>query len=374
MPGSNARRSAERPSESPESARVGRLLLKWFSRHARRFPWRSRDSGRVAGYAVWVSEVMLQQTRTSTVVPYFRRWMREFPSLRSLAAAPTERVLAAWEGLGYYHRAHQIHRTARLLMRRSAGRLPHTADELRALPGIGPYTAAAIASIAYRQDEIALDGNLRRVLSRYFDVRPSTSEKARDSILIQKGNSLLPRGRAGDFNQALMDLGAQICTPRAPRCTECPLARSCLALRRGTQALRRIPLRSSDLPHRTRRAAVVKRGTRVLLVRRPAGGLLAGLWEFPGVRSDRRGRTSGRHKASWAGLSLRLGRRLGVFHQTYSHFESSVYVFEASLKPGSLAGTSTSDRRWVPFSRLDRFPMGRVDRRIALSLVERGQG
>ena len=353
---------------------AGVRLLRWYERHARRFPWRARGSRRVAGYVVWVSEVMLQQTRTSTVVPYFRRWMREFPSLRSLAAAPAERVLAAWEGLGYYHRAHQIHRAARLLVRRSAGRLPRTADELRTLPGIGPYTAAAIASIAYRQDEIALDGNLRRVLSRYFDVRASSPGKARDTILIQRAHSLLPSGRAGDFNQALMDLGSQICTPRAPRCAECPLARTCLALRRGTQALRRIPLRRSDLPHRTRRAGVVKRGTRVLLVRRPASGLLAGLWEFPAVRPDRRSRTSRRHRPSGAGLSLRLGRRLGVFHQSYSHFESSVYVFEASLKPGSLAGTPASDRRWLPFSRLDRFPMGRVDRRIALSLLERTQG
>ena len=264
-------------------------------------------------------------------------------------------------------------------MRRSGGRLPHTADELRVLPGIGPYTAAAIASIAYHQDEIALDGNLRRVLSRYFDVRGSVSGKARDSILIQKGRSLLPRGRAGDFNQALMDLGAQVCTPRAPRCAECPLAGSCVALRRGTQALRRIPPRRSHLPHRTRRAAVVQRGARVLLVRRPVGGLLAGLWEFPGVRTEKRARSSNRAAGaarrvdSGPGLPLRLGRRLGVFHQTYSHFESSVHVFEASLKPGSLVGTPASARRWVPISGLDGFPMGRIDRRIALSLLERGQ-
>ncbi|MEX0787595.1 MAG: A/G-specific adenine glycosylase [Anaerolineales bacterium] len=355
------------------NGRAGVRLLRWYERHARRFPWRAQGSRRVAGYVVWVSEVMLQQTRTSTVVPYFRRWMREFPSLRSLAVAPVERVLAAWEGLGYYRRAHQIHRAARVLVRRSAGRMPQTADELRALPGIGPYTAAAIASIAYRQDEIALDGNLRRVLSRYFDVGASSPGKARDSILIQKAQSLLARGRAGDFNQALMDLGAQICTPRAPRCAECPLAESCLALRRGTQAVRRSPPRRSNLPHRTRRAAVVRRGVQVLLVRRPAGGLLAGLWEFPEIRDGRRAHTSARRKVSRPGLPVRLGRRLGVFHQTYSHFESSVYVFEASLKPGSLAGTSSLDRRWVATSRLDRFPMGRVDRRIAHSLLERGQ-
>jgi A/G-specific adenine glycosylase len=361
------------------SGSAGARLLRWYERHARQFPWRARGSRRVSGYVVWVSEAMLQQTRTSTVVPYFRRWMRVFPSLRSLAAAPTERVLAAWEGLGYYHRAHQIHHAARLLMRRSGGRLPRTAEELRALPGIGPYTAAAIASIAYGQDEIALDGNLRRVLSRYFDVRGSATGKARDSILIQKVRSLLPRGRAGDFNQALMDLGAQVCTPRAPRCAECPLAESCLAFRRGTQALRRVPPRRLHLPHRTRRAAVVQRGARVLLVRRPTGGLLAGLWEFPGVRADPGTRAldrvtgAARRKGSAAGLSLRLGRRLGVFHQTYSHFESSVYVFEASLKPGSLVGTSPSARRWVHISGLDRFPMGRVDRRIALALLERGQ-
>lgn len=336
-------------------------LLRWYARHARRLPWRVRRSPRSRGrrpsrpgaYPVWVSEVMLQQTRAVTVIPYYRRWMRRFPTLRALAGARRADVLAAWEGLGYYRRAHHLHRAARILARRG-GRMPRTAEELRALPGVGRYTAAAIASIAFGEDVIALDGNLRRVLARFFDIRGTGRNGRGDKELMRRAGKILPRGRAGDFNQALMDLGSAICTPRRPACGACPLSSDCLAFRRGSQMRPRFPPRRHPLPRKVRRAAVVRRADRVLLLRRPEDGLLAGLWEFP----------------SAGGLSVRIGRRLGEYRQKYSHFEGVVRVFEARLDPGGLRGIPTRRRRWAAISRLDRYPMGRLDRRLAMDLQE----
>ncbi|HEX9679827.1 MAG TPA: A/G-specific adenine glycosylase [Anaerolineales bacterium] len=337
-------------------------LLRWYARHARRLPWRDHPGRRRRGtYSIWVSEIMLQQTRAATVIPYYRRWMRRFPSLRALAAAQRAEVLGAWEGLGYYRRAHHLHRAARMIVNQRGGRMPRTAEELRSLPGIGRYTAAAIASIAFGADVIALDGNVRRVLARFFDLRGRGRTNGHDAGLLQRAQEILPRGRAGDFNQALMDLGAGTCTPRNPDCVACPLSASCLANRRGTQERERFPPRRHDLPRRLRIAAVVRRSGRVLLVRRPEGGLLGGLWEFPSAGSRRRSTTDG-------AISVRVGRRLGAYRQAYSHFESLVRACEARLDPGGLAGIPQRDRRWVALSRLDRYPMGRVDRRIAQDL------
>ena len=306
---------------------------------------------------------MLQQTRAATVIPYYRRWMRRFPSLRALASARRTDVLAAWEGLGYYRRAHHLHRAARMIVDERGGRMPRAVEELRALPGVGRYTAAAIASIAFGADVIALDGNLRRVLGRFFDLRGSNRRARIDAALLQQAQKFLPHGRGGDFNQALMDVGSGICTPRNPDCVACPISTSCLAFRRGTQERKRFPASRRALPRRLRVAVVVCRAGRVLLLRRPERGLLGGLWEFPSARGRPRSGTDG-------AISVRIGRRLGAYRQTYSHFESLVRAREARLAPGALAGISRHDRRWVTLSRLDRYPMGRVDRRIAQDLQE----
>ncbi|MGH2626958.1 MAG: A/G-specific adenine glycosylase, partial [Anaerolineales bacterium] len=298
--------------------------------------------------------------------PYFRRWMRRFPSLRALAAARRPDVLAAWEGLGYYRRAHHLHRAARMIVDHRRGRLPRTAGELRSLPGIGRYTAAAIASIAFGADEVALDGNLRRVLARFFDLRRTGRKDGDEEVLRQRAREILPPGRAGDFNQALMDLGSAVCTPHDPDCAACPLSPHCLAYRRGTQTQERFPSRRAPLPRRLRVAAVVRRAGRVLLLRRPEGGLLAGLWEFPSAGGGRRAPKGGR-------VSVRIGRRFGVYRQAYSHFESLVRACEARLARGALEGIPRGERCWAPISQLDRYPMGRLDRRIARDLQKEAQ-
>jgi len=225
---------------------------------------------------------MLQQTRVETVIPYYNRWIDRFPTVAALAAATQQEVLAAWEGLGYYSRARNLHRTARYLAEKYAAQLPADFDLLRRLPGVGRYTAAAIASIAFGLDQPALDGNIRRVLSRLFDVTEPARSPASERRLWELAAQHLPPGRAGDYNQALMDLGATLCTPRTPDCPRCPLAEYCQARLSGVQEQRPVKLPRPSIPHYTVTAAVIGRDGLVLITQRPEGGLLGGLWEFPG--------------------------------------------------------------------------------------------
>jgi A/G-specific adenine glycosylase len=213
-------------------------LLIWFDRYGRQLPWRERSDP----YAIWVSEVMLQQTRVQTALPYFEAFMRRFPTIEALAAARLEEVLKVWEGMGYYARARNLYRAAGIVIKEHASGLPADRKRLRQLPGIGDYTADALAAIAFGQDVLALEGNLRRVLARLFDLHldPRTPEGER--ALRELGEPLLPRGQASAFNQALMDLGAMICTPRNPDCGRCPIQGHCLAFHRGTQ--RDLPVRA----------------------------------------------------------------------------------------------------------------------------------
>jgi A/G-specific adenine glycosylase len=247
-------------------------LLEHYDRARRDLPWR----GEVDPYRVLVSEVMLQQTRVETVVGRYGGWLDRFPDLASLAAADEDEVLKAWEGLGYYRRARNLHRTARLVRERADAALPSTYAALRELPGLGDYTAGAVASIAFGEPVPAADGNVRRVLSRLLD-QPSPKPK----WVREAAAALVDPQRPGDWNQALMDLGATVCAPRAPRCTECPVAAWCAARAGGTQAARPGPAGRRTPRDVTFALAVLHAGGRVLLERRPGDGLLAGMWAFP---------------------------------------------------------------------------------------------
>jgi A/G-specific adenine glycosylase len=287
-------------------------LLAWYGKNARRLPWR----GHPDPYAVWVSEVMLQQTRVETVIPYFERWMARFPTIPSLAAASQQDVLAAWEGLGYYSRARNLHRAAQVLAAEQGGKLPEDLDSLRLLPGIGRYTAAAIASIAFGKDAPTLDGNIRRVLARIFNLELPARSPEGERRLWDLAAEHLPAGQAGEYNQALMDLGATICTPRQPDCPHCPVNDLCAAYALGIQEQRPVLEPKPSLPHYTVAAAVIQRDGQVLIAQRPAQGLLGGMWEFPGRQAAARRRpgkllaTGDRRRAGRQGSRAGTDRRL----------------------------------------------------------------
>lgn len=298
--------------------------------------------------------------------------MRRFPDISTLAAASRDEVLRFWEGLGYYSRAHNLHRAAMVIVREHGGRLPSSPEALERLPGIGRYTAAAIAAIAFDIATIALDGNLRRVLTRLFDLSLDPRQTQIERLLQQRAAALLPPHRAADFNQALMDLGSMICKPRQPRCSECPIARYCLARARGTQSRRPVRPSRQAAPHHRVTAAVLRRGRRVLIGQRPEGGLLGGLWEFPGGK-QKRGETLQaclrRELREELGVAVRIGARLGVFRHAYSHFRVTVYAYECALGRGKPRALEHRRLRWASVQTLGRFPMGKVDRAIAKVLT-----
>ncbi len=333
-------------------------LLCWYDERGRDLPWRRNADP----YRVWVSEIMLQQTRVEAVIPYYERWLRQFPTLDALASAEPDDVLRAWEGLGYYARARNLHRAARMVRERFAGDVPSEASALRSLPGVGDYTAGAIASIAYGRREAALDGNVRRVLCRLLDVAD-----ARPQQLNPVAAALMPSDRPGDFNQALMDLGATVCTPRAPRCDDCPAATLCRARERGTQLLRPRARKRAAVPiYDLAVAVVVSRASDVLLVKRPGRGLLAGLWCFPAQPFEESETSEDAATALvWRLLRDDVARTapsaLGGFTHTFSHRRERYHVFRSDAG----RATNRAEGEWIPVRDLSRYALPAAQRSIA---------
>jgi A/G-specific adenine glycosylase len=349
---------------------LAQALLDWYDHNARELPWRST----ITPYRTWISEVMLQQTQVETVIPYFEKWMSLFPDTAALAAADEQEVLSLWEGLGYYSRARNLHRAANIIMEEWDGKMPETVEELQKLPGIGPYTSAAIASIAFNADVAAVDGNLRRVLARYFNVsEPARSIEGEKKLwLLAQEN--LPSGRAGDYNQALMDLGAVICLPKNPDCEHCPLSADCAANRLGIQDERPVKLPRKSVPHVTVTAAVIRRNGRVLLAQRPSKGLLGGLWEFPGgtlEESDADLKTClAREIEEELGVLVKINETFGEYNHAYTHFRMTLFAFLCEILDGLEPQALASDKLvWAELEDLPNFPMGKVDRQIAERLV-----
>ncbi|WP_419950233.1 A/G-specific adenine glycosylase [Candidatus Palauibacter sp.] len=333
--------SSPKPCSSPDPSGIAAALLDWFDGRRRDVPWRGeRDP-----YPLLVAEVMAQQTRLDTAIPFHRRFMARFPDVRALAAADEDEVLKLWEGLGYYARARNLRRAAQVVVAEYGGRFPDTASELRRLPGVGPYTAGALASLAFGRPEPAIDGNARRVLSRLHDL-----EAATPSALDVPARSLLQGApeRPGALNQALMDLGSAVCTPRRPQCGECPVSAGCLARRRGTIALRPPARVRARPPTRYEAAAVVLREGRILVLRRPATGLLGGLWDFPSFSlapSARPRATLAEGLRAELGLVCRVGDEIRELAHAFSHFRLRLALHSASW----LDGEVRTDRphRWA---------------------------
>jgi A/G-specific adenine glycosylase len=338
-------------------------LLAWYDRHARALPWRAppRSGGRADAYRVWLSEVMLQQTTVAAVAPRYARFLARWPRIEDLAAAPREDVLAAWAGLGYYARARKLHECAQAIVSKHDGRFPDSEEALLDLPGIGPYTAAAVAAIAFGRKATVVDGNVERVIARLFVVRtPLPDAKPALRALAAK---LVPEQRAGDFAQAMMDLGATTCTPKRPACALCPWTESCAAHRQGIAEA--LPVRAPKPKRPVRRGAAFFASSegRILLRRRPETGLLGGMLEVPST-PWRKARWARAEALSHAPFEADWKRRAGSVSHTFTHFQLELDVFAVAAR--ERVGI---DGEWADAQALDQLALPSVMRKvIALGL------
>jgi A/G-specific adenine glycosylase len=354
--------------EAKARATLTRALLDWYDEQRRPLPWRAtRDP-----YCIWVSEVMLQQTQVATVIGYYERWLRRFPDLASLASAETEDVLRAWEGLGYYSRARNLQRAAQHVVARHAGALPSSVTELLALPGVGRYSAGAIASIAFGADEPAIDGNIVRVLTRLFGLGGDPKREPLAGRLWKLARELLPRGRAGAFNQALMELGATCCTPKAPRCSTCPVQRHCQALREDRVLAYPQTAKRPVVTRERRAAAIVRRQGRVLVVRAPDDAARwRGMWQFPDVLldtgSDPVAALQGQLERA-TGVRVDGGERVLALRHQVTRFRIEIEVYDCPAQGGRARAIEYGEVRWAPLDALGSLPMPAAHRKIARSL------
>lgn len=354
------------PSEY--SALVGQLLT-WYGTAAANLPWRGQHDP----YPIWLSEVMLQQTQVATVIPYFERFMAAFPTVQTLAAAPLDQVLKLWEGLGYYSRARNLHRAAQMVAQSG---FPRTAEGLQRLPGIGRYTAGAIAAIAYGEQIAALDGNVIRVLSRLCDVADPVDAPSVLYSLWQTAEALAkaaPPARIGDYTQAIMELGREVCRPRNPACPTCPVQAMCSAYAAGTQAARPVKGAKTPLPHYDYAGLLIAdRAGRYLIVQRRPEGLLGGLWAFPATRADpHEGLAACAERALQAGLGItcHAGEQVFKVAHTFTHFRMTLHLLlgtiyaEAAPQALDYAGYT-----WATPAEMDAYAFDRANRHAVIFL------
>ena len=343
-----------------------RRLLAWYDRHARQLPWRrSRDP-----YAVWLSEIMLQQTQVGTVKGYFHRFIKKFSTIKALARADEHEVLRLWEGLGYYRRARQLHQAAKIIVAEHGGRFPRDPQLVRRLPGVGRYTAGAILSIAFDAREPILEANTLRLLSRLlaYAGQPRSTEGQR--LLWAMAELLLPRRNCGRFNQAMMELGSEICTARTPRCDACPVALLCRANQQGRQ--REIPPPKAKRPPELVReaAVVVRRGSRVLLVRWPEGRRWAGLWDFPRFPIDAEHAAALRDELvknvlALTGVTIVPGRLLTTLTHGVTRFHITLECYAAQYVSHNKKNKTQLETRWLRLKELDDYPLSSTGRKLA---------
>lgn len=339
-------------------------LLGWYRRNRRSLPWReTRDP-----YRIWISEVMLQQTQVSTVIPYFHHFIKKFPTVKALAGADLQAVLKSWEGLGYYARARHLHQAAQVLANGRRGKIPDSYTEFRKLPGVGEYIAAAVLSIAFGQPRAAIDGNVKRVLARLFSIDAPVNDPASGKIFRDAGEALLDREHPGDFNQAMMELGALICRPQNPLCRQCPVRRFCSAFAQSRQE--EFPCRKprKTTPQYHIAVGVVQKDGRVLITRRAEKGLLGGLWEFPGGKVHQGAETAEqacrREIKEEVNLEVQVGPHLARVKHAYTHFKIVMDVFLCEYLAGEVALNGPVDFRWITAEELGNYPFPRGNQKF----------
>ncbi len=341
-------------------------LLKWYDAHARSLPWR----GTKDPYKIWVSEAMLQQTTVKTVLGYYDRWLGIFPDINSLASAPIEKVLKAWQGLGYYNRARNFHRSAQIVMAEHRGVLPSDPETLRKLPGFGPYMTASVASIAFDARVPLVDANVRRIVMRLLNIH-GPAVASLDNELLLFLNNVLPLKRCGDFNQALMELGSQACTTNEPGCDACPLKSYCKAFKEGCQEQIPTP-KKVEISQITAVIGLIRRNGKYLIQQRPAGGLLAGLWEFPGGKVEKTDKSLqealARELLEELECSCLVGEEFCRVRHYYTTNKVHLIAFQAALGAGQFK--LKKHQRWVGVKELQEYAMPSGNARILEKLLQ----
>ncbi len=352
------------------------LLLRWYRDNRADLPWR-RDPD---PYRVWLSEVMLQQTQVETVIPYYQRFITAYPTIAELAAASLDDVLKLWEGLGYYSRARNLHRAARLILAEYGSGLPRSLEDLQTLPGIGRYTAGAIASIAFDQAAPVLDGNVTRIITRLLDLDADITKSATQTTLWNIAADWLPDEGAGEYNQALMELGQRVCKPANPLCHACPLRSRCLAFTRNTVAERPRRTKRAPIPHVDVTAGMVRDGQgRLLIAQRPLEGFLGGLWEFPGGKVEGQESLSAclrRELREELAIDVEVGALFAVVDHAFTHFKITLHAFDCrflgALPPyDQPQAIGVMNWTWAREKELGQYSFGRADRQVIAELRRR---
>ncbi len=326
------------------NSRFSSLLLKWYDKARRDLPWRGEEDP----YKIWLSEVMLQQTQVDTVIPYYIKWVERFPSIESVALATQDELLKFWEGLGYYSRCRNFHKACKIVTARHGGKVPAEWETFLSLPGVGGYTAAAVLSIAFNQPYFVIDGNVKRVMARLLAF----------SDIVEKGTALfegkldkwLNQDRPGDFNEAMMELGSQICRRNEPHCFECPVEYFCKAKAEGNPVVYPNIPKKKERPHKTIVAGIIWSDGKFLIQKRPDEGLLGGLWEFPGGKvenGEALDNTLVREIREETGLSVEPGKKVGAVDHAYTHFSITLHLYHCKLSRSLKANDALDTHRWI---------------------------
>ena len=345
-------------------------LLRWFEKNQRAMPWRQVKAD---PYQVWISEMMLQQTQVVTVIPYFHRFMERFPSIEVLATSNQQDLLKVWEGLGYYSRARNVHKAAKIIMSEWGGLIPSGYESLQGLPGIGPYAAAAIASIAFGEPVPVVDGNVLRVFTRYWGIKDDIRQSNVRRVIFDKLHPLIQHFNPSSFNQGIMELGALICNPKSPLCLSCPLQGTCVAYTQNR--ISEFPFKSKSVPtpHYHIAVGLIRKSDKLLIGRRKEEGMLGGLWEFPGGKqqgAETLEETVFREVREETNLEVCVLKKLSTVKHAYTHFKISLHAFYCYIVSGEEKALSADELRWVTINELDAFPFPKANLKIIKALRE----